>query len=82
VAAAYGWSVGEPRFDWQTLLANKDREIARLNGVYEGALARAGVKIVRARARVLDARGNPIVGARLRTGRQFVAPLPDRHAHD
>ena len=54
VAAAYGWTAGEPRFDWPTLLANKDREIARLNGVYERALTSVGVKIHRARARVID----------------------------
>jgi glutathione reductase (NADPH) len=54
VAAAYGWNVGEPRFDWPTLLANKDREIARLNGVYERALTGVGVKIHRARAKVID----------------------------
>src|SRR5205085_2527136 len=47
VAAAYGWTVGEPRFDWQTLLANKDKEIARLNGVYESVLTKAGVEILR-----------------------------------
>ena len=55
VAKSFGWTVGEPRLDWGTLLANKDREIARLNGVYENLLARAGVSIVRARAKVLDA---------------------------
>jgi len=54
VAAAYGWTAGEPRFDWPTLLANKDREIARLNGVYERALTGVGVKIHRARATVID----------------------------
>ena len=54
LAAAYGWTVGEPRFDWQTLLRNKDREIARLNGVYERVLVNAGVEIHRARAEVLD----------------------------
>jgi glutathione reductase (NADPH) len=53
LAAAYGWTVGEPRFDWQTLLKNKDREIARLNGVYEGVLVKAGVEIHRSRATVL-----------------------------
>jgi glutathione reductase (NADPH) len=52
VAAAYGWTVGETRFDWKTLLANKDREIARLNGVYERLLSLAGVDIVRSRATV------------------------------
>jgi glutathione reductase (NADPH) len=54
VAKSFGWTLGEPRFDWATLLANKDREIARLNGVYEGALTRAGARILRGRARVVD----------------------------
>ncbi len=54
IAASFGWSVGEPRFDWATLLANKDREIARLNGVYERLLADAGVRIFRASATVRD----------------------------
>jgi glutathione reductase (NADPH) len=55
VARSFGWTTDEPRFDWKVLLANKDREIARLNGVYEALLEKAGVTIVRARARVLDA---------------------------
>ena len=42
-AAAYGWTIAEPSFDWPTLLANKDREIARLNGVYERILVNNGV---------------------------------------
>ena len=54
LAAAYGWTVGELRFDWQKLLENKDREIGRLNGVYERVLANAGVEIHRARAEVVD----------------------------
>jgi len=54
VAKGFGWTVGEPRFDWPTLLANKDREIARLNGVYERVLTQARVEILRARATILD----------------------------
>ncbi|HSG75887.1 MAG TPA: glutathione-disulfide reductase [Burkholderiales bacterium] len=54
VAKSFGWSVGEPTFDWRTLVANKDREIARLNGVYENVLTKAGAKILRARATVID----------------------------
>ena len=49
-AADFGWSIAEPGFDWTRLLANKDREIARLNGVYERALVNAGVSIFRSRA--------------------------------
>jgi glutathione reductase (NADPH) len=54
IAASFGWTVGEPRFDWATLVANKDREIARLNGVYERLLTNAGVAIHRGRARIVD----------------------------
>ncbi len=58
VARSFGWTVGgdagSPRFDWPTLLANKDREIARLNGVYERVLTTAGVQIHRGFATVLS----------------------------
>jgi len=49
-AAGFGWSVAEPAFDWGKLLANKDREIDRLNGVYERILVNAGVLIFRGKA--------------------------------
>ncbi len=53
-AAGFGWTVPEPSFHWPTLVANKDKEIARLNGVYERVLANAGVTILKARATVVD----------------------------
>lgn len=49
-AADFGWNIAEPGFDWQRLLANKDREIDRLNGVYERVLVNAGVSIFRGKA--------------------------------
>lgn len=49
-AAGYGWTVGETRFDWATLIANKDREIARLEGIYAANLQKAGVEILPSRA--------------------------------
>ena len=33
-AAGYGWDFGDAQFDWPTLIANKDKEIARLEGLY------------------------------------------------
>ena len=54
IAQAYGWTTGEPAFEWRTLLANKDKEIARLNAVYERLLSAAGVQIMRGRATVID----------------------------
>jgi glutathione reductase (NADPH) len=49
-SAGYGWSVGERRFDWATLKANKDREIARLEGLYRRGLEQAGVTLFESRA--------------------------------
>ncbi len=54
-AAGYGWTVGETAFDWPTLIANKDREIARLEAVYRSGLERAGAKIIESRAVLEDA---------------------------
>jgi glutathione reductase (NADPH) len=53
-AAGYGWTVGEPSFDWATLIANKDREIARLEAAYTANLERAKVEIVKSRAAIVD----------------------------
>jgi glutathione reductase (NADPH) len=53
-AAGYGWRAAGATFDWKALVANKDREIARLNGVYERLLKGSGVEIFRARATVVD----------------------------
>jgi glutathione reductase (NADPH) len=54
-AAGFGWTVPEPKFDWATLIANKDKEIARLEAAYTANLDRAKVKIVKSRATLLDA---------------------------
>src|SRR6266545_2417991 len=54
-AAGYGWTVPEPTFDWKTLIANKDREIARLEAAYTTTLERAKVAIVKSRAVMEDA---------------------------
>ena len=55
-AAGYGWTLPHASFDWTTLIANKDREIARLEAAYGATLAKAGVKVVESRAALLDAR--------------------------
>jgi glutathione reductase (NADPH) len=53
-AAGYGWSVPQPSFDWPTLIANKDREIARLELAYTTNLERAKVTVVKSRAVIED----------------------------
>lgn len=53
-AAGYGWTLGDAQFDWPTLIANKDREIARLEGLYRKGLENAGARIIEGRAELLD----------------------------
>ncbi len=54
-AAGFGWSLGEQRFDWATLISNKDREIARLNGIYSQILTNANVDVIAGHAQIVDA---------------------------
>src|SRR5579862_7966503 len=44
-AQGFGWSVGDIKFDWPALIANKDKEIARLEGIYRKNVEAAGVTI-------------------------------------
>lgn len=53
-AAGFGWQVGERQFDWEKLIDAKDREIARLEGVYRRNLERAGVELFDSRAVLED----------------------------
>ena len=64
-AAGYGWQVAAPAFDWHALVANKDREIERLNGVYAKLLGGAGVALLRGRATLADAHTVEIDGRRI-----------------
>jgi len=54
-AVGYGWSSTTAEFDLARLVANKNREIERLNGVYRRLLDTAGVTILDGRATLIDA---------------------------
>ena len=62
-ARGFGWTVPEPSFDWPALLANKDNEIDRLNGIYIRNLDAAGVEIVHERAVLKDSHTVHLVGS-------------------
>ncbi len=51
-ARGFGWSIDEPKFDWASLIAAKDREIARLEGLYRAGLAAAKVEVLEERVTV------------------------------
>ena len=54
-AQGFGWDAVKPTFNWDRLLKNKNAEIKRLNGIYEGLLDQAGVTHFDGRARIVDA---------------------------
>ena len=55
-AAGFGWDVGsQPTFDWPTLVANKTKEISRLQSVYDNLLHNSGVHVVNGRGTIVDA---------------------------
>jgi glutathione reductase (NADPH) len=73
-AAGYGWSVGKQEFDWATLIANKDREIARLEAAYTTTLERYNVQIAKTRAVLEDAHTVRLAtGARVRAQTILIA---------
>ena len=41
-AAGFGWSIPQASFDWPTLIANKDKEIARLEGICAANVEKSG----------------------------------------
>ena len=85
-AEGFGWEIAPPRFDWKTLVAQKDREISRLNQVYGRLLDRVDVNILRGRATLLDPHRVEIAGQTYTAdkiliatgGRPFVPDFPGR----
>jgi glutathione reductase (NADPH) len=85
-ARGFGWTVGETHFSWPALIAAKDREIGRLEGVYRKLLEGSGVTIFAARARLADPHTVEVAGRRVRAkhvlvatgGHPFVPEIPGR----
>ena len=66
-ARGFGWTLGESSFDWSTLIENKNKEISRLNGIYEWLLSSKDVDIHTGRAKLIDAHTVEV------NGKQFTA---------
>ncbi|MEQ8349723.1 MAG: glutathione-disulfide reductase [Sneathiellaceae bacterium] len=72
-AAFYGWETGPARFSWPRLIANKDKEIARLEGLYRKGQEGAGVAIFDSRAVLVDPHTVQVTGKRVTAGRILLA---------
>jgi glutathione reductase (NADPH) len=83
-AAAYGWDLpGEPSFDWNRLIANKDKEIERLSGLYRKALTSAGADVFEGHARLTEPHSIDLGGRRFTAGTILIATggQPQRPSH-
>ncbi|WP_024516130.1 glutathione-disulfide reductase [Bradyrhizobium sp. Tv2a-2] len=67
-AAGFGWTIANATFDWPTLIANKDKEIGRLEAAYTTNVEKSGTRIVKTRAVLEDAHA-----VRLATGEKVTA---------
>ncbi|SDW59971.1 NADPH-glutathione reductase [Pseudomonas syringae] len=72
-AKGFGWSLGEAEFDWPTLIANKDREINRLNGIYRKLLVDSGVTLLEGHAKLVGAQQVEINGQTYSAERILIA---------
>lgn len=82
-AVGYGWTLdGQPSFDWATLIAHKDREIAHLNDIYQRLLDGANVSLHRGFATLEDAHTVNVEGKRFTAKHILVATggHPDKPA--
>jgi glutathione reductase (NADPH) len=82
-SVGFGWTPGEASFDWPTLIASKDREIARLEALYRANLRKAGVELIESRAVLagphrirLEATGNEVTAERILIA---TGSRPNRH---
>lgn len=72
-AENFGWTAGKANFNWASLIANKNREIDRLNGIYRKLLINSGVTLLEGHARLADAHHVDINGQRFSAERILLA---------
>lgn len=63
-AEGFGWDVGPRKHNWARMVENKNKEIDRLNGIYERLIKGAGAKLIDGRAVMLDDHTVEVAGER------------------
>ena len=72
-AAAYGWRVRPPTHEWAQLIAAKNVETDRLNGIYISLLSNAGVEMHDGYAKFIDAHTLDVGGKTITAERILIA---------
>lgn len=81
-SAGFGWTYEDVKFDWPTLISNKNREIHRLNGIYRNLLVNSGVTLLEGHAQLRGAHAVEVDGQRFTAKHILIATggwpqLPD-----
>jgi len=83
-AVGFGWTTEKVSFDWATLIANKDKEIDRLNKAYIRNLEASGAELIHERATITGPNSVALASGRAITARYILvatgaAPFVPRH---
>ena len=82
LAPSFGWSIGKPSFDWASLQAHKNTEIARLEGLYTKGVEGAGATVFHEHAAFADAHTIRLSGGRAVTADKILIATGNRAARD
>jgi glutathione reductase (NADPH) len=72
-AAGFGWTIQKGPHDWGKLIAAKDREITRLEGIYRKLLSGAGATVFDGHATLVDAHTIEVGGKRVTAEKIVIA---------
>ena len=79
-AKGFGWTIPDATFDWPTLIANKDREIARLEAAYTANVEKSGAHIVKTRAVLEDAHTVRLLDGKTIRAKYILVAIREGHA--
>src|SRR5262245_56121293 len=80
-AAGFGWTIPQVTFDWPTLIANKDKEIARLEAAYTANVEKSGAQVVKSRAVFEDPHTLRLAGGKKVTAKYVLIATGGRPSH-
>ena len=72
-ARGQGWTIGAASFDWPRFIAAKDKEIARLSGLYSTMLESKGARAIHGRATIVGPHELDVGGERITAANILIA---------
>ncbi|MCR4377290.1 MAG: glutathione-disulfide reductase [Rhodospirillales bacterium] len=81
-AKGFGWDVAEPTFDWKRLIANKNTELDRLEGIYQRILRESGVQLIIGRGVVAGPHAVEVAGKMVTAAKILISTGSRPHLPD